>query len=99
MGRYAYSIWPVVSFIPWFRRFDCNRVIISMINRMMANHACLRSHLGRIGIVKSLMCVCSRDYETVDHVLWDARDFTPKSRNSGWTGVGSTNQEHLGERD
>jgi hypothetical protein len=22
MGKYAYSIWPVVSFLSWFRRFD-----------------------------------------------------------------------------
>jgi hypothetical protein len=51
MGRYAYSIWPVVSFMPWLRRFVGNRVIISMINRMMANHLCLRSHLVRIGSV------------------------------------------------
>jgi hypothetical protein len=62
MGRYAYSIWPVVSFMPWFGRFDGDRGIISMINRI---HLCLRSHLGRIGIVESRMCVCSRDYETV----------------------------------
>jgi hypothetical protein len=48
MGRYAYSIWPVVLFMPWFRRFDSDRVIITMINRMMANHSCLRNHLGQI---------------------------------------------------
>jgi hypothetical protein len=35
MGRYAYSIWPVVSFMPWFRRFDIDRVVIFIINRMM----------------------------------------------------------------
>jgi hypothetical protein len=48
MRKYAYSIWPVVSFMPWFRRFDGDRVTISMINRMMANHSCLRSHLIRM---------------------------------------------------
>jgi hypothetical protein len=69
MGRYAYSIWPVVSFMPWFRYFDGDQVIISMMNRMIANHLCLRSHLGRIGIVESPMCVCSWDYQTGDHVL------------------------------
>jgi hypothetical protein len=69
MGSYSYSIWAVVSFMPWFSRFDGDRVIISMINRMMANHSCLRSHLGLIGIVENPMCVCSRDYETVYHVL------------------------------
>jgi hypothetical protein len=45
MGRYAYSIWPVVSLMPWFRRFDGDRVMISMINRMIANHSCLGSHV------------------------------------------------------
>jgi hypothetical protein len=33
MGRYAYSIWPVVSFMPWFKCFDSDRVIKSMITR------------------------------------------------------------------
>jgi hypothetical protein len=75
MGRCGYSIWPVVSFMLWFSRFDGDRVIISMINRMMANYSCLRSHLGRIGIVESPMCVCSREYERVDHVLWGCERF------------------------
>jgi hypothetical protein len=66
-GRYVYS-WPVVSFLPWF--------IIFMINRMMANHSCFRGHLGRIGIVESP--ICSRDYETIDHVLWNCKIFVAK---------------------
>jgi hypothetical protein len=28
MGKYAYSIWPVVSFLPWFSRFDGDLVIL-----------------------------------------------------------------------
>jgi hypothetical protein len=46
-----------------------------MINWMMENHSCLRSHLGRVGIVESPTCVCSRDYETIDHVLWGCERF------------------------
>jgi hypothetical protein len=38
-GRYIYSIWPVVSFLTWSMHFDGDRVIISMINMMMANHS------------------------------------------------------------
>jgi hypothetical protein len=53
---------------------DGDRVIISMINWMIANHSCRRSHLGRIGIVY----VCSRKYETVDHVLWSCERFDAK---------------------
>jgi hypothetical protein len=75
MGRYAYSIWPVVSFMSWFRHFDGDRVIIFMINKMMANPSCLRSLLVRIGIVESPMSVYSRDYETVDHVLGGCERF------------------------
>jgi hypothetical protein len=78
MGRYAYSIWPVVSFLLWFKRFDGDRVIISTINRMMANHSCLRSYLGRNGIMESPMCACLRDYETIDHVLWGCERFAAK---------------------
>jgi hypothetical protein len=68
-------IWPVVSFMPWVRRFDGDRIIISMINRMMANYSCLTSHLGRIGIMESPMCVSSQDYGTIDHVLWGCERF------------------------
>jgi hypothetical protein len=48
---------------------------ISMISRMMENHSCLRSHMGRIGIVESPMCVCSQDYVLWDHVLWGCERF------------------------
>jgi hypothetical protein len=84
MGRYAYSIWPVVSFMPWFRRFDGDRVVISMINSVLAIHSCLRGHLGWIGIVESPMCVHGnmRQWTLYCGV---ARDLTPNGRNFGWT--------------
>jgi hypothetical protein len=93
MGRYAFSIWPVVSFTPWFRCFDGDRVIISMMNRMMANLTCLRGHLGRSGILESPICVCSRDYETVDHVLWGCERFDAASLN-GLEVITDTEWEH-----
>jgi hypothetical protein len=37
---------------------------------VLSNHSCLRSHLGRINIVENFLCVCLRDYETIDHVMW-----------------------------
>jgi hypothetical protein len=71
----------------------------------MGNHSCLRSHLGRISIVKILICVCSRDFETVDHVLWGSKRFNAKMlplwvdlrlSNTEW---GTTIRDILGERD
>jgi hypothetical protein len=85
----------------WFKRFDGERVVIAMINRMMANHSCLRSHLGRIGIVENPVCV----YETTDHVLWSCGRFDAK-RPQLWmdlratdTGWGTPIRDMLGGRD
>jgi hypothetical protein len=69
MGKYTYSILTSVSLVPWFRRFDSNRCVVTSINRMMSNHSCLRSHLERINIVENLL----GDYETIDHVMWSCK--------------------------
>jgi hypothetical protein len=83
----------VVPLVYYFiRRFDSDRVIITMIDRMMANHSCLRNHLGRIGIVEIPMCFCSRDYETVDHVLWGCERFDAE-RPQLWMDLRSTDTE------
>jgi hypothetical protein len=73
-----------------------------MINRMMANHSYLRSHLGRIGIVESLMYVCSQDHKTMTiyHVLWFCERFDAKKADEfevNWQRVGNINQDILGE--
>jgi hypothetical protein len=71
MGRYIYSIlMPSVSLVPWFRLFDSSRCAVTSMNRMMSNHSCLKSHIGRINIVENLLCVCLGDYGTIDHVIW-----------------------------
>jgi hypothetical protein len=33
------------------------------------------SHLVRFGIVEDPMCVCLKDYETVDHLIWHYERF------------------------
>jgi hypothetical protein len=92
MEKYAYSIWLVVSFLPWFKLLDGDRVIISTINRKMVNHSCLRNHLGRIGTVEIHMCVCSRDYVTIDHFLWGFERFDA-GRSPLWMDFRSTDTE------
>jgi hypothetical protein len=41
----------------------------------MSGHCAARSHLSRFGIVEGAMCVCLKDYETVDHLLWYCERF------------------------
>jgi hypothetical protein len=59
---------------------------------MMPNYSCLRSHLGQIGIVESLMYVCLRDYEIIDHVLWGCERFDAE-RLQLWMDLRSTDTE------
>jgi hypothetical protein len=80
MGRYTYSILPSVSLVPWFNRLNSNRCVITSINRMMSNHSCLRGHLGRINIVKNLLCVCVGDYEPIDDVVWSYERYESERR-------------------
>jgi hypothetical protein len=35
----------------------------------------VRSHLDRFEIVEDPMCVCLKDYETVDHLIWHCERF------------------------
>jgi hypothetical protein len=80
MGRCIYSILLSVSLVPWFRRFDSSRCVVTSINRMMSNHSCLRSNLGRIDIVENLLCICLRDNETIDHVMWSCERYDSERR-------------------
>jgi hypothetical protein len=41
----------------------------------MSGHSSVRSHLDRFGIVEGPMCVCLKDYETVDHLNWHCERF------------------------
>jgi 5-bromo-4-chloroindolyl phosphate hydrolysis protein len=84
-NRYTYSILPSVSLVPRFRRFDSNRCAVTSMNRMMSNHSCLRSHLGRINIVENLFCIYLGDYETIDHECRVAKNMTLKGGNFGMT--------------
>jgi hypothetical protein len=37
---------------------------------IMSRHSSARLHLDRFRIVEDPMCVCLKDYETVDHLIW-----------------------------
>jgi hypothetical protein len=42
---------------------------------IMSGHSSVRSHLDRFRIVEDPMCVCLKDYETVDHLIWHSERF------------------------
>jgi hypothetical protein len=69
MGQYMYSILPLIWLEPWFTHFRADRHTITLINIMMSNHICVKSHLHRIGIMDNKMCSCEKNYETLDHIL------------------------------
>jgi hypothetical protein len=48
---------------------------VTSVSRIMSCHSSARSHLDRFGIVEVPMCVCLKDYETVDHLIWYCERF------------------------
>jgi ribonuclease HI len=74
-GRLCYSIFPKVKWKPWSCKIDRSRRFIVSISRMASNHYCLNSHLQRIKIKDSALCVCGQNYETVDHIVWNCDRF------------------------
>jgi hypothetical protein len=55
----------------WQRKWDLANTgrFVTFVSRIMSGQSCDRSHLVRFGIVENRMCVCLKDYETVDHLI------------------------------
>jgi hypothetical protein len=69
-GQFAYSILPKVSLRPWFKGQKEERRFVTSVSRITSGHSSVWSHLDRFRIVEDPMCVCLKDYETVDHLIW-----------------------------
>jgi hypothetical protein len=67
-GRFAHSIWPLVSVKPWFDGQAEERSFVITTSRVMSGHCSIRAHLERFRIVGDPICVCIMNYETVDHI-------------------------------
>jgi hypothetical protein len=74
-GRFTHSIQPRVSLRPWFEGQKEKRSFVTSVSRILSGHSSVRSHLDGFGIVEDPMCVCLKDYETVDHLFWHCERF------------------------
>jgi hypothetical protein len=74
-GRFAHFILPKVSLRPWFEGQKEERTFVISVSRIMSEHSSVRSYLERFRIVEDLMCVCLKDFETVDHLIWHCERF------------------------
>jgi hypothetical protein len=79
-GRFAHSILPKISLRPWFDGLAEDRKFVSTVSRIMSGHCTARSHLSRFGIVEGAICICLKNYETVDHLLWCCERFEAERR-------------------
>jgi hypothetical protein len=68
-GRFSHSIFPRVSFRPWFEEWRAERKFITTVSRILSGHCGVRAHLKRFSIVDGSMCVGLEDHETVDHII------------------------------
>jgi hypothetical protein len=74
-GRFAHSILPKLSLRPWFEGQREDRKFVSTVLRIMSGHCTARSHLSRFRTVEGAECICLKDYETVDHLIWHCERF------------------------
>jgi hypothetical protein len=59
----GHFIFPRVSLRPWFEGQREDRKLVSIVWSLS------QSHLSILRIVEKAMCVCLKDYETVDHLI------------------------------
>lgn len=77
LGRFCFSIIPECKYVPWFLKLpDFDRAELCYINRIIANHYCLKGHLSRFEIVPNPFCDICHVVEDVDHVLFHCTKFT-----------------------
>jgi hypothetical protein len=76
-GRFLHSIFPMVSFRPWFEEWRTENNLITTVSMIILEHCGVRAHLKRFSIVGS-MCVCLEDHETVHHIIWKCSVFRLK---------------------
>ena len=72
-GSYYRSIQPTIPKEPWFRGIKVSKHSVSLLCRLRIGHTVLASHLKRIQVVTSSLCVCEEEEETADHVLFNCR--------------------------
>jgi hypothetical protein len=74
-GRFAHSMLLKVSLRPSFEGQRENKNFVSTVSRIMSGHCTARSHLSRFRIFEGAICMYLRDYETVDHLIWQCVRF------------------------
>jgi hypothetical protein len=79
-GKFVHPILPKVSIRHWFEGQREDRKFVSTVSRIMFGHCTVRSHLSRFRIVEAAICVCLKDYESVDHLMWHCKRFETKRR-------------------
>jgi hypothetical protein len=60
---------------PWFEGQKEERSFVTSVSGIMSGNSSVRSHLDRFRIVEDPMCVCLKDYESVDHLIWHCERF------------------------
>jgi hypothetical protein len=71
MGRYCYSIVPMVSVEAWIVSTVDEMVFLMAMSRFLSSHTDTRAHLQRINVVQDAHCQCAMGYDTIDHGLWE----------------------------
>ena len=60
---------------PWYQGLNLSREYVVTINRIRANHYNLAEPFSSVNIVASPLCECGEYNESVDHALWQCKNY------------------------
>lgn len=87
-GRMCHSILPKIQPKPWYKGTYLDRPTIVFWNRIISNHTRSKDSLNRNGIVQSPICSCGKNYQTIDHLLFECQETTDKDMKRKLRGLG-----------
>ena len=73
-GRFTYSIIPTIKSTTWYKNSTFDRKEIVFWNRIISNHTRCKNDLNRYKIVNSPMCSCGKNYQNVNHLLFECHE-------------------------
>lgn len=58
---------------PWFRKCNVRKGLVTLINRLRANHYNLNESLARKNYIGSARCKCKAEVQNIEHIVWGYR--------------------------
>lgn len=60
---------------PWFKKWDVKRGVVTLANRLRANHYNLNESLARKNYIDNARCECGAEVQDIEHIVWSCNQY------------------------